>query len=314
VAIVNVPARDSALADLRALWAQRGWRALPSPGYRISGLVISPAATAGRPYVTLCEEHQVLAAILQQERGDVATISIQITEPSAGPNPCAPTPVQARRSGDPRIVIDTRMVNPSACGRFPRTSGVMVRSVLATMAPRELLTAFGRELADSGWAEVGDQEVQSQNWTRMDSAGSTHDAAITVARLAGPISALCREVTLLWHDLQPRRALLNLPGLAVLTLPSGVDEYGIGPCAAPAASETQEIESSQAPAQLVAQYGRQLADSGWTRSAEQNTVVGRTWRKPESGGARREISIQVAASSWEPVCRGVFIRQKEVRP
>jgi len=60
------------------------------------------------------------------------------------------------------------------------------------------------------------------------------------------------------------------------------------------ASMSERLETSMTPMQLLDHFGKQLADSGWTASAQTSPTLRRTWTRADSGNTVREAMLQIA--------------------
>ena len=71
------------------------------------------------------------------------------------------------------------------------------------------------------------------------------------------------------------------------------------------------LRTPMTPETLLDHYGKQLADSGWTSSAERS-VVGRTWTRPDSTGAPVEVTLTITTGR-ETGCRDINMQVRTTR-
>jgi hypothetical protein len=93
-------------------------------------------------------------------------------------------------------------------------------------------------------------------------------------------------------------AFVGTPGTT--PLPTLFNPYGVAMNATPCTrlpfsggnATSERVQTSLTPAQLVDDFARQLADSGW-KPSNAATVASRMWTRPDTGGAIRQLNIGV---------------------
>lgn len=122
----------------------------------------------------------------------------------------------------------------------------------------------------------------------------------TQARNYSPCSAPERDsrsaIPTLYHPLSASRVSPSMrPGPDCSTM----DRRSLGG----GSGTSDRVATTVSADSLLAHYGRQLVDSGWTAVAGHGMTLTRHWTRTDSTGRRRLLEIQVAGSTDNPSCR-----------
>ena len=186
---------------LHAELVKRGWEPEDQSGQRMSGDFIDAPVGQRRPVSggrpdTYCGRAGTLLVNYAPEGFAQTRVTIGTTSD----NRCAM--MRDAMLSSSRLGMEGRrrapvLMNPPAarlmdygsCQQFNSSSGGPGAQLSSTMTPAEILAHYGKQLADSGWKEVGGGITQT--WSRTDTTG-VREYQITVTTMSG--NPMCRRV------------------------------------------------------------------------------------------------------------------------
>jgi hypothetical protein len=189
VAVISVSgAPDSAVANLKTEFLQRGWKnPPPAPIYGGGGFRPSPtpAQSTGLPSrITLCGDQQMLLVTGARRRLGGSEITYRLYATS-GNNQCNPPqmPAQTYRTPfpilyNPPTAVEGYMGNVCQSNSSGSNgTGTILRS---SMTAEALLDHYARQIVDSGWTASGGQ-IAGRTWTKKDSTGAPIEMTLTIS-------------------------------------------------------------------------------------------------------------------------------------
>lgn len=185
---------ENVIADLKASLLKQEWKDPPPPPNYGGGFRPAPPDVGAAPTrVMLCGNQQTLNASANRTRDEASEVTIRVT--SASQYQCNPprTPAGFIPSPYPTLFnpSQTSMGNCNEAGGWSGTT----TQLSTPMDPLSILDHYAAQLRDSGWTALDPNGASvGRVFTKVDSAGSRLELALTVAPMAHDPS--CRDVRL----------------------------------------------------------------------------------------------------------------------
>lgn len=114
---------------------------------------------------------------------------------------------------------------------------------------------------------------------------------------------------------QPRPAYAPPPFPLLYNPPGSPDLRTVGSCdmsLSGGGGSGTAFRGSMSAEDILKEYARQLADSGWT-GGRSGSIVGRTWTRPDSTGAPVHLSLTVTTPAQDTTCHEVNMQVRTGR-
>ncbi|HVZ49244.1 MAG TPA: hypothetical protein VG916_10705 [Gemmatimonadaceae bacterium] len=107
------------------------------------------------------------------------------------------------------------------------------------------------------------------------------------------------------------------PPFPTLFYPPGISYPSTPVCSAAmtgSAGTSGTIQTTKTGAELLDHFAKQLADSGWTPTGDNAAYAVGTWTRPDSTGAKVELTVTVRGMAGGQGCRELEMRVRTPRP
>jgi hypothetical protein len=177
--------KDSLTAMYRREQLQRGWSRPPDRRFTLtSGFAPAPGASDDpSDALVFCAGATALLIGITPVEG-MQEISAQAMGLGRGLcDPARPEPVEAYagRRNHPTLINPPGTGNGMGgdCVRWNSSGGGGSTRLATSMPLDQIFAHYGKQLADSGWSPVTDQQLVARFWTRRDSTGAFRELTLT---------------------------------------------------------------------------------------------------------------------------------------